>query len=496
MSNSNNQVMEKQIMARAIASSEFTKSILSRNVPQLISNSKYQPIAMILVHYYSLTDEFISENSLLSKLDDWFTRENNRNRQQGNPEMSESDMLEYIDTTKDLLNTEVDTTTTFVDSLEVYIKDKLASAAILEEAGKGNERLAERTQKAMDDINDIDIGGNKNPAINIAKDFNKKAYFYKHDYEGRIKSGLSTLDIALKGGLQPGEIGLICGASGFGKTAILTNLAAYYSLVSNNNVLYVYLEGKTGDALGRLDRVITDSGYREMFNKDGYVNREFIKKGYNYYKNNKSSGNLIIKKFTTRSLTISKLRTYIQSLERQEDFKIDVVVLDYADLMRVGNKSDNESVSGEVLYQDLVGVADETNVLIWTGTQLNRTSSSAEVMTFDNVEGSFRKKNICAAVFTINRNSDENNEGYERLYIDKLRDRNGISDEFLYFKYDKSTGRISSETEKETEYHKGLVENLDSSYKGNHTTANKPEYTKQSQNVDLSGVGVETFGIN
>ena len=491
----NNLVMEQQIMARAITSADFTNTILAINVPQLISDKKYQSIAMILVRYYSTTSEFISENSLLSKLSEWIDRENNRRSQKNTELLSDKDIMDYVATAKQLLSLEVDENSEFVDSLEVYIKDKLASSAIIEEAGKGTSHLAKRTQEAMDKINDIDISGNKNPSINITKDFEKKAYFYKHDYEGRIKSGLSTLDNALKGGLQPGEIGLICGLSGFGKTAVLTNLAAYYSLVANNNVLYLYLEGKNGDAIGRVDRLVTDTKYRDMFTNDGYVKKDFIKKNYEFYKNNPSKGNLILKKFTTRSLTISKLRTYIQSRERTDNIKFDVVVLDYADLMRVGNKADNESVSGEVLYQDLVGVADETNVLIWTGTQLNRTSSSSDVMTFDNVEGSYRKKNICSAVFTLNRNKQEDTEGYERLYIDKLRDKNGIEDDFLYFKYNKSTGRLSSESKKETDYHKGIVDTVENSYKGNHTKPEEPEYAKQSKEVDLSGVGIEPFGI-
>ena len=126
----NNLVMEQQIMARAITSADFTNMILAINVPQLISDKKYQSIAMILVRYYSTTSEFISENSLLSKLSEWIDRENNRRSQKNTELLSDKDIMDYVATAKQLLSLEVDENSEFVDSLEVYIKDKLASSAI------------------------------------------------------------------------------------------------------------------------------------------------------------------------------------------------------------------------------------------------------------------------------------------------------------------------------------------------------------------------------
>lgn len=152
-----------------------------------------------------------------------------------------------------------------------------------------------------------------------------------------------------------------------------------------------------------------------------------------------------------------------------------MVVLDYADLMRVFNKSDNEAVQGEELFQNLSKLAQEEDVVLITGTQLNRTANSQELMTLESIEGSYRKINITAFAGTLNGNKEERDHGYMRVYLDKIRNRFTTEDTLL-LKFNKGTMLLSDETEAEKVEHLSLINQDSSALK----SQRREEYVKKN----------------
>ncbi len=132
--------------------------------------------------------------------------------------------------------------------------------------------------------------------------------------------------------------------------------------------------------------------------------------------------NLIIKRFPTRGLTLNGLKAYLDALEQTENFIPDLLVLDYADLMRVDTR--DLRVSLGTLFQDLRGMAVEHNFALATATQSNRAGASAKLLTDVHASEDFSKIATSDCVLTYNQTAAERSIGLARLFV-----ANGRTDE-------------------------------------------------------------------
>ena len=230
----------------------------------------------------------------------------------------------------------------------------------------------------------------------------------------------------------------------------------------------------------RFDRIITNYDIHDVFTPDGEIREDYKERVHNYYSKvneNQMVGNVYYAKSTPLTWTVDDVRQVINKVEREKQTKIEVVILDYADLLIKKQYSDNEAQAGELLYQDLVRLAQETDTLIFTASQLNRGSGIAEIKTMENVEGSYRKKNTIAFGATLNSTPEEYKKGYIRLYLDKVRNNFGFDDNFMYLHYDLKSMRLHPESKDEQADH---LATLDES----NTTHSRPS-NKIDKNAEL-----------
>lgn len=458
---------ERQILIRAIHSPYFTKQVLSKDVGALITTPILKEIANVVVRYYGTTDELLTLDTLNAKLEQRLIRRAKVNKE----ELSESAIDKLFQINSILVNAKEDNNESLLSDLESYIHTQLANEAILEEANAGSSHISERVAKRLDEINAIKLTGTKYEPLDILKDLKRKDLLYQQFGNKKIKSGLKPLDILTGGGLEVGQIGLIAASQGTGKTSILTNLSYYYAMVSKKNVLHISLEELDTDQVLRFDRVLANASIDEVFNReDGTIKESFLSRMHNYYgavNEGNNHGNIYFEKSTPLTLNVDDLRQMVNTVEREKQTKIDVIILDYADLLKKTAYSDSEAQAGELLFQDLVKLAQETDTLIFTATQLNRGSGLTDIKTMDSIEGSYRKKNTIAFGATLNSTPEERSRGYIRLYLDKVRNNYGFDDDFLYLKYDKKSMRIHAESPQEQAEHKSIVEQASNNRGGN-----------------------------
>jgi len=448
--------LQEQLLVRAVNSSYITNSVLSRNLQSLLTNPTYRVLGSILSRYYSTETTPISEANIKLGIDKYFADENRRRSHKHEDPLTQQEELDITNGIADVIATKPDSSEPVETALDKYVKKTLASAAILEEAQRDSDDLSNRVEERLDEINSLDINGNADTVVDVYRDVRDKAETYLNDLgKAKISSGLKTFDYVMSGGLQKGQIGMIGGKSGFGKTVFLSNLSYYYSMVSGHNVLQVSLEELMADSYMRFDRLRYHVTPSEMLKEDGKIDPNFIKnilvKG-----ETDSKGTLLFKRYTPNTLTVDGLKQCIDSAERKKGIKLDVVVLDYADLMRTPNKADNESVQGEKLFQNLSKLAQEEDVVLITGTQLNRLSNGQETMTLESIEGSYRKINTVAFAGTLNGNKEEREHGFMRIYLDKIRNR-FVTDDSMLFNYDRGTMLMTDETDAEKVEHMSLI---------------------------------------
>lgn len=154
--------------------------------------------------------------------------------------------------------------------------------------------------------------------------------------------------------LELGKVALFGFKPGGGKSTLLTNLIYNYVMQDGNNVLHVTLEDFNPEYISKLQ-----SYYHNLANIGGY-------------------GNVYFKESTPLTLKVDDLKQMILSVERLNDIKIDMVVLDYVDLLKRQEYSDNEAKAGESLFRNLVKLAKQTDTLVITATQLNRGANIEE----------------------------------------------------------------------------------------------------------------------
>lgn len=138
----------------------------------------------------------------------------------------------------------------------------------------------------------------------------------------------------------------------------------------------------------------------------------------------KSGNRLIVKDFPSGTLTIDMLRVYIDSLINYSNFHPDLVVLDYADIMKVDAK--NKRIDLGTLLVELRGLAGEYNFGLLTGAQFNRGAKLEEKKKwYDEAffQEDFSKANTADKIISFNQTDSEYAKNFARLLVVKNRGR-------------------------------------------------------------------------
>lgn len=279
-------------------------------------------------------------------------------------------------------------------------------------------------------------------------------------------------------------------------TTWAVNQARNY-VVRGLNVLYVPLEEKIDRMIVRFEQLLSQQSKNSIL-VDGELNEQLydqIQQAYGAGKEQLNWGNLWIRKYKPQELTPSGLSQLISDVMIRKGQQIDVVIIDYPDLMKNPHSSggNGESDAGGKLYEDIRSIAQEYDFVCWTLSQLNRASYGQEVKNAGAIEGSKRKMNAVELIFTLNQTPEEFQSGFIRAYVDKLRNNSGVAyDKMLYFKVIPETMTIRDETQEERMAHANLLEQTmevarDNYKKENNFTPKDAQSKINNLNAQLAG---------
>lgn len=241
------------------------------------------------------------------------------------------------------------------------------------------------------------------------------------------------------------------------------------------NVLFLPLEELLDRTVLRFEQLLSQRSRKELMPSAGLVNTELyqnIQEGYRILQSKTGRegwGEFIIEKCNPRTLSPTGLEQLIVTHTLELGKPIDVVVVDYPDLMANPflSGSDNESRAGGLLMEELRRIAQEYGFVCWTFSQLNRSGVASEFRNASMIEGSKQKLNSVEIALTINQTAEEKAKGYLRLYVDKLRNQTKADyDRMLSFKYVDTTLTIRGLTEQERLEHTAILADLEESVTG------------------------------
>jgi replicative DNA helicase len=129
--------------------------------------------------------------------------------------------------------------------------------------------------------------------------------------------------------------------------------------------------------------------------------------------------NIRIKEFPTSGVSLSEIIGYIDGLERTQNFIPDIVLVDYADLIKLD--ASNLRIELGQLYKSLRGFAVERNLAVCTASQVNRYGSKQALAKATDISEDYSKVAISDILITYNQTDLEQTCHLARLYVDKSR---------------------------------------------------------------------------
>jgi replicative DNA helicase len=240
------------------------------------------------------------------------------------------------------------------------------------------------------------------------------------DYESRftrlqrncVMTGIDELDRkeVLNGGLGAGELGVVIAPTGVGKSHFLVWLGAQ-ALRQKKNVLHYTFELSEAAVGLRYDSNLCDIDSNIVIeSKDQIIGS---------YKN-MELGRLMIKEFPANTASIYTIRAHIERLDLR-GFRPDLLIIDYADIMRSSRQYDSLRHELKLIYEELRSFLQEKHIPGWTASQSNREGSSADVVDLNNMSEAYGKAFVADAVLSLSRRTHEKATGEGRLCVAKNR---------------------------------------------------------------------------
>lgn len=181
-----------------------------------------------------------------------------------------------------------------------------------------------------------------------------------------------------------------------------------------------------GDEKGhwRVDRVpIPADAYRETRTK------ATVQKEQALIRRAIRGGGLRLECRDTKSFSVRDLRAIMHNLEAYENFVSDVVVVDYADIMRSDSGEREERHRLNAIWTDLRGIAQEKRICLFTASQTGRAVMKGKDAKEFDVAEDMRKVAHVTKLITINATDAEKQAGLYRLACRITREGEQIFDQ-------------------------------------------------------------------
>jgi len=304
-----------------------------------------------------------------------------------------------------------------LQEFETFTRHKGLERAILESAElleKGEYGPVEDKVKTA-----IQVGLQKDLGINYFEDPKGRLMGLK-DNNGQVSTGWTTLDRKLFGGFNKGELNIFAGGSGAGKSLFLANLGVNWAL-NGMNVCYLSFELSEALVAMRVDSMFTDIPTKEIFKDLDGVEMKVKMIG-------KKAGAFQVK-YMPSGKNANDIRSYLKEYEIKTGSKIDVLLVDYLDLMMPMSRKVSPSdlfIKDKFVSEELRNLAMELGCVFVTAAQLNR--GAVEEIEFDHshISGGLSKIQTADNVIGIFTSRAMRERGRYQIQLMKTRSSSGV----------------------------------------------------------------------
>jgi replicative DNA helicase len=281
------------------------------------------------------------------------------------------------------------------------------------------QKLKEAIIKSVDLIQKSsydEVKGLIDEALSLGID-NEVGHDYKKDFELRyqvkarnpISTGWELIDGLCKNGLGRGELGVVIAPTGAGKTHCLVHLGAN-ALKAGKTVVHFTLELSESVVGLRYDSCLSNVPLGDLFSLKDEVYEACME----------VQGELIIKEYPTKKASTQTLEQALEKIKKKGK-DIDLVLVDYGDLLRPVSAQREKRNELESIYEELRGLAQEFKCPIWTASQTNRSGLNAEVITMESISEAFNKCFVADFICSLSRTIKDKQANTGRMFVAKNR---------------------------------------------------------------------------
>ena len=303
----------------------------------------------------------------------------------------------------------------------------------------------------------LKAGMDKNLGHEYEKDTETR---YRAEERNPIPTPWPHINDLLMGGLGAGDVGIIFGSPGGGKSWMLTALGAL-PVSLGFTVNHYTLELSEGYMGRRYDATFTGVKVQELG-----LHRKEVDEMVSQLK-----GKLVIKEFSMGKASISSIESHIQKCTDLGQ-KPDLIIIDYVDLLKSKRKSVDRKDEIDDIYISTKALARDLKLPIWTVSQVNRAGAKDDVIEGDKAAGSYNKVMIADFAMSLSRKRLDKVNGTGRSHI--MKNRYGADGMTYPMKINTENGNIEI-LEKEMEEGEFTVEDGNQGPKAPTTNFNQKE---------------------
>lgn len=320
----------------------------------------------------------------------------------------------------------------YIDEKAIYylMSDNVQEALTTGDVGKILDNF-ERIQKIS--YQDDDLGMDYFNKVDMDKHWD-----YIKNPEAKLSTGWDGLDHVTHGGfLKDGRmLALFVGQAGLGKSLFLANIAVNF-VKQNKSVVVISLEMSQDVYAQRFDSVISEDNINGL-QRTAESSRSKIEKFYKEH----PDANLIIKEYPPKSVKAIDIETYLEKLKANGK-RIDVIVIDYLNLVLPNTKIDN-------MYQAILAVAEQLrsisykfNAPVISATQANRSGINNEQIDLQNISESNGQAATADFIGMLYSMPEDRAHGIINMRIAK--NRFGAPGGVIPFKLDKASLKLQDQ---------------------------------------------------
>lgn len=311
------------------------------------------------------------------------------------------------------------------EEFTLFCRNQEMKKAILASAEKLKNNDFEGIRNLVE--NALKAGADKGIGHEYEKDIESR---YREDYRPTIATPWETINTLFAGGLGPGDLFLIFGGPGTGKTWLSIACAAN-AVQLGYNVNYYSLELGENYVARRFDSYF--SGYPIEECKERRAEIEKII--------SELPGKLTIKEYAPKTATFSTLEAHVQKCV-DEGKKPDLIVIDYLDYMKPATGRYFERL--DEINNVIVGgksFAKSLGIPVISPSQVNRSGAKDQIVEGDKAAGSYEKIMISDMAISLSRQKDDKVLGTGRIHV--MKNRYGEDGLTFNVKFDTGNGHLT-----------------------------------------------------